>query len=142
MTIADEQRSKNTSKCKISQRKLAPPGKKCQRPCQKNSNETCAEPSCNCRHPPECQEIQERKEAAVMARSVLYPHEEKSEPPEKRSKKKDGKNWKRLSCHGAERQEDRWCISGYLIPCSEKVQWRSRLKKKRKDPRGSDLRLR
>ena len=81
---------------------VGPSGKKCQRPCQKNPNETCAEPSCNCRHPLECQEVQKQKEAAVMARSVLFPHEEKSEPPNKRSKKKDGKNRKTLCCHGAE----------------------------------------
>ena len=68
------------------------PEEECQRPCWKNPNETCAEPSCNCRHPPECQEIQKnRKEAAVMARSVLYLHGEKSEPSNKRSKKEDGR---------------------------------------------------
>ena len=77
-----------------------------------------------------------------MARSVLYPHEKKSEPPKKRSKKKDGekKETALLPRCGTSR---RWVVHlGIFDPVVRKVQWRSRLKKKRKDPRGSDLQLR
>ena len=76
-----------------------------------------------------------------MARSVLYPQKRRVNLKIKdRRRRMEELEMALLPRCGTSR---RWVVHlGIFDPVFRKVQWRSRLKKKRKDPRGSDLQLR